>query len=164
MTEVIPDCAPARTLISAELFDRLCHRITIDENVELGFAAQIVDQALAFLGACARFPGNRLAPSKPVDIGWHAFILYTLEYEAFCHRVAGRFIHHVPQDVPGAPEHSKNPASVRDCTVDAIRRAGYIVDPELWTSDAYSCGTCHEDGNCAASGVDGNENTENRTA
>ncbi|MGH3913701.1 MAG: hypothetical protein ACRDTC_09855, partial [Pseudonocardiaceae bacterium] len=100
-------------------------RITLNEGADRAFAERILDQALAFLAACGRFPGNKLAPSKPV-------------------------------------EHSKDPASVRDITVGAIRRAGY-VDTELWIADAYNCGTCHEDGNCAASGKDGNENTDTRT-
>ncbi|MGW1677705.1 glycine-rich domain-containing protein [Saccharopolyspora sp. NPDC002376] len=162
MTRVISDCVQARSLISDELFARLCHRITIDENVEPEFAERIVDQALAFLGACAKFPDNRLAPSKPVDIGWHAFILCTKDYARFCQRVAGHFMHHVPQDVPGAPDHSKDPASVRNVTLESILQAGYRVDEELWIRDAYSCGGCDEDGNCAASGVSGNENTETR--
>ena len=163
MITVIPDRVHARSLLSEDLFDRLCRRITIDDGADRAFAERILDQALAFLAACGRFPDNKLAPSNPVDIGWHTFILYTREYAEFCERVAGRFIHHVPQDAPSAPEHSKDPASVRDATVDAIRRAGYVVDTELWITDAYSCGSCHEDGNCAASGKDGNENTDNRT-
>ncbi|WP_207954560.1 glycine-rich domain-containing protein [Saccharopolyspora elongata] len=137
MTDVITDCVHARSLISEDLFARLSRRITIDENVEPESADRIMDQALAFLGACARFPGHNLAPSKPVDIGWHTFILYTREYAEFCERVANRFIHHVPQDAPGAPEHSKAPASVRVGTVGSIRCAGYLVDEELWIA---SCG------------------------
>lgn len=77
----------------------------------------------------------------------------------FCDDVAGRFIHHVPQDAPDAPYYAKVPVSVRDTTVDTIRRAGYSVDPELWIEDSYSCESCHEDGNCAASGKDGNRTT-----
>ncbi|MFR9729100.1 glycine-rich domain-containing protein [Saccharopolyspora sp. MS10] len=162
MTYVASDRAPARSLISEDLFTRLVRRITIEEGTDSAFAERIMDQALAFLGACGRFPGNRLAPSKPVDIGWHAFILHTREYAEFCEQVAGRFIHHVPQDAPGASDHSKDPASVRDGTIDAIHRAGYVVDAELWLVDAYKCGSCHEEGNCAASGTDGDENTDTR--
>ncbi|GAA0517878.1 hypothetical protein [Saccharopolyspora thermophila] len=100
-----------------------------------------------------------------MDTGWHQFLLYTREYRAFCDQVAGHFIHHVPEDEPGAPTHAKTPVMVRDTTVEAIQQAGYVVDPDLWTVEDYapSCGSCHEDGNCTASGVDGNENTETRT-
>ncbi|MEV6906663.1 hypothetical protein [Amycolatopsis sp. NPDC051071] len=54
------------------------------------------DQALAFLAACARNTGTRLAPSDPVGIGWHTFVLHTRDYADFCARIAGRFLHHVP--------------------------------------------------------------------
>lgn len=153
----------ARTLIDDNLFGRLCHKIVVDQGADSAFAERIVDQALAFLGACAKYPGHSLAPSPIVDIGWHTFILYTREYALFCDDIAGRFIHHVPHDAPDAPDHAKVPVSVRESTVDTIRRAGYLVDPELWIEDSYSCGSCHEDGNCSASGKDGNENTDTRT-
>ncbi|WP_223839960.1 hypothetical protein [Saccharopolyspora pogona] len=49
-------------------------------------------------------------------------------------------------------------------TVKAIQQAGYLVDGELWTDVATSCSLGDaEDGCCAASGKDGNENTENQT-
>lgn len=55
-----------------------------------------MDQALAFLIACANTP-RPLAPSAEVDLGWHTFLLYTNEYADFCERIAGRFIHHRPK-------------------------------------------------------------------
>jgi len=35
-------------------------------------------------------------PSQVVDEMWHEFILYTRNYEAFCRRAIGRFLHHTP--------------------------------------------------------------------
>jgi hypothetical protein len=35
-------------------------------------------------------------PSQVVDDMWHEFILYTRNYEAFCGRAFGRFLHHTP--------------------------------------------------------------------
>ena len=37
-----------------------------------------------------------MAPTKPIDEYWHQFILFTEEYEAFCHKYAGAFMHHRP--------------------------------------------------------------------
>lgn len=155
----------ARTLVDPELFGRLTRKIAQDKDVPVKYAERIMDQALAFLGACAAYPSSSLSPSPTVDVGWHVFILYTLDYAEFCERVAGRFIHHVPEDVPDAPEHAISPVSVRDVTVDTIRHAGYTVDGELWSDGIYahSCGTCHEHGNCGASGTTGDENKDNRT-
>jgi hypothetical protein len=35
-------------------------------------------------------------PSRIVDDLWHEFILYTREYEQFCAKAFGRFMHHTP--------------------------------------------------------------------
>ncbi len=38
-------------------------------------------------------------PSKVVDAAWHEFILFTKQYETFCNKVFGRFLHHTPEEV-----------------------------------------------------------------
>ncbi len=45
-------------------------------------------------------------PSKIVDDAWHEFILSTREYESFCKKGLGRFIHHIPSEAM----HSENSA------------------------------------------------------
>ncbi|MBC6450539.1 glycine-rich domain-containing protein [Actinokineospora xionganensis] len=153
------DSRRARTLISEELFDLLTTRLAQDRNIDLDLATRIMDQTLAFLAA-AGHPGERLSPSPAVDAGWHLFLRWTKDYAAFCERVAGRFIHHVPDDTPA---ETSNAATARGVlrTLEAIEAAGYLVDHELWALDG-KCGSCHEDGNCSSSGEDGNENTETR--
>lgn len=162
MTTVLSVPTPARTLIPGGLFDRLTGRIAREELIERDLAERVMDQALAFLAASAHHAGEPLVPSDLVDIGWHTFILYTREYAEFRDRLAGRFIHHVPDDAPDAPTEKASPADVRTRTLDAIVRAGYAIDHELWTLTAGTCGSCHDDGNCSASGKDGTENTDTR--
>jgi hypothetical protein len=41
-------------------------------------------------------------PSQVADDLWHEFILYTREYEIFCRRAFGTFLHHTPAAVLGA--------------------------------------------------------------
>jgi hypothetical protein len=89
-----------RELVSPELFDRLVGRIIKDEDVTRPVAEQIMEGALGFLKLCADHPGKGFAPSKLVDIGWHTFILYTRSYDEFCDQIAGRFLHHEPNDNP----------------------------------------------------------------
>jgi hypothetical protein len=113
-----------------------------------------MEQALAFLYACAGNRGEPLSPSASVDIGWHTFILHTEEYAEFCRRVAGRFIHHVPDDGRVGGE----PGDEMSRTVAAIAATGLTVDPELWLASAAQCND-GADG-CRASGKDGNENTD----
>lgn len=90
-----------------------------------------------------------LSPSHLVDIGWHAFILHTREYAAFCQRVAERFIHHAPTD--GGPHDIGDPHAVLHDTINAIKSSGFAVDPELWgpcaspgSSSDKGGGKCHQ--------------------
>ena len=53
-----------RTLITPELFDRLTKRIKLDHPTHADLAEQIMEQALAFLAACAARSTARLAPSE----------------------------------------------------------------------------------------------------
>jgi len=42
---------------------------------------------------------NRVAmPSQVVDVAWHEFILFTLQYKNFCYKILGRFLHHTPAE------------------------------------------------------------------
>ncbi len=130
-----------RALISDDLFHRLTDRIIKVECFERELAERIMDQALAFLLACAVNVGAPLAPSELVDIGWHTFILDTHEYAAFCDRVAGRFLHHVPNDDQRPAE---SPADVLARTCAAMRTLGFQLDDALWPRAALgSCTGCH---------------------
>lgn len=61
------------------------------------------ERALVFEGLRKWFQVCRLAgdgfvamPSAAVDDAWHEFILFTRDYDAFCQRAFGRFLHHTP--------------------------------------------------------------------
>ncbi len=151
-----------RSLIEERLFEILVGRIVKDHGLEQDTAERVMDQALAFLAASGQRVGNTLAPSTLVDIGWHVFLLYTQEYADFCSRTTGRYIHHVPDDslfARPATVQTLTPADARDRTITAIREAGYAVDEPLWTLGALDC---YEEGNCRASGPNGDENTGSR--
>ncbi|MCT4357174.1 hypothetical protein M5362_29080 [Streptomyces sp. Je 1-79] len=131
------------TLVEPELRERLATRITKDHpEIDTPTARRIVGQTAAFLAAGARKPGQSLVPSELVDIGWHTWILHTVDYAEFCQRVAGRFIHHIPTDegetVPGGP------AAAHERTLAAITAAGYVVDQDLWLHAGNECGQCHQ--------------------
>jgi hypothetical protein len=124
------------SLIPAPLFARLAARVERDAHVDRERAERIMRQALAFLVACARNPDTPLAPSRDVDHGWHAFILHTREYADFCARLAGRFIHHAPEE----PDADRAQAMARtDLTAELMRRTGLPVDEELWPSGGAEC-------------------------
>ncbi|MEU0135650.1 hypothetical protein ABZ172_16720 [Streptomyces sp. NPDC006296] len=132
------------TLVGSEMMDRLAGRITKDHpDTDLPTARRIIGQAAAFIAASAALPGAELAPSKAVDVGWHTWILHTVDYAAFCNRVAGRFIHHVPT-AEGAMVQGGS-AAARQRTLDAITAAGFRIDHDLWPGVAKTseCSQCH---------------------
>ncbi|MEV0830927.1 glycine-rich domain-containing protein [Nonomuraea rubra] len=130
-----------RTLISPALFDRLTARIAGDHPAHAHQAELIMEQALAFLATCAANPTAGLGPSDTVDIGWHTFLMYTREYAEFCQRVAGRFIHHQPDDEIGESGTGGSLA----VTMAAMEAAGYRVDPMVWpTAAECSSGKCNQ--------------------
>lgn len=45
-------------------------------------------------------------PSQVADDLWHEFILYTRNYDAFCRRAFGRFMHHTPAVALGAGQQN----------------------------------------------------------
>ncbi len=49
--------------------------------------------------------GKRMVsmPSQVVDDAWHEFILFTREYQRFCDRALGRFLHHTPAEAMTTP-------------------------------------------------------------
>ena len=130
-----------RTLIPHSLFVRLVARIVEDEQLDKAYADRIMEQTLGFLLACVANPGAGLSPSETVDIGWHTFILYTREYAHFCQQIAGRFIHHAPNDLDTL---GRAPSEVEaiGATVAAMRAAGLPVDPELWLPKS-NCSQCY---------------------
>ena len=85
---------------------------------------------------------QRLGPSELVDIGWHTFVLYTRDYAEFCDRVAGRFIHHVPEE---AADHD-GPAVPVAHAVRAVRAAGYTVDEAVWRGGLADCSDSSDGG------------------
>lgn len=136
-----------RDLVGVELFDRLTERVMKEQGHDRDYAERVVDQAAVFLAACAGNPDGKLTPSSAVDAGWHAFILHTEEYAAFCGRVAGRFIHHDP-----VMNDDIRSGSARTRTIEALHATGYPVDMDLWPQSARCMNTCNHP--CHDSGDD----------
>mgnify|MGYP001407132647 CR=1 FL=1 len=57
-----------------------------------------------------REAGNRLVamPSQAVDDAWHEFILFTRQYQQFCDRGLGRFLHHTPAEAMRTPTDAQD--------------------------------------------------------
>lgn len=132
-----------RHFVSSTLMDRLVNRLKKDHGMPQQKAEQVIDQTLSFLRLCGIERDVRYCPSPTVDLGWHTFLLYTREYEKFCTLVAGRLIHHEPNDSPGEQPPGLGPS----LAVKAMKLIGLHVIDELWEPrndtpecDATECG------------------------
>lgn len=54
--------------------------------------------------------GRRMVtmPSQAVDDAWHEFILFTRQYDQFCSRAFGRFLHHTPAEAMRTPTQASD--------------------------------------------------------
>lgn len=54
--------------------------------------------------------GRRMVamPSQAVDDAWHEFILFTRQYDSFCSRAFGRFLHHTPAEAMRTPTQASD--------------------------------------------------------
>lgn len=57
-----------------------------------------------------RRAGRRMVamPSQAVDDAWHEFILFTRQYDKFCRRSFGRFLHHTPAEAMSSPTQASD--------------------------------------------------------
>lgn len=140
-----------KELVSEKTWERLVNRVMKDHQKTREEAELIMDGAFGFLKLCASYPGNHLAPSKLVDIGWHTFLLYTKEYQAFCTLVARQFIHHEPND----GENMRLEKGGVNRVIQFMREKKIPFHPELWPCKETAAST---DGcvgtNCAGGCVD----------
>ena len=152
MTTTLHAPAPLahRRLVDDVLWARLTARVRTDlefqavfdesaETEQISWSERIVDAMLAYLALCAT-TRDSYAMAPLVDIGWHAFLVYTREYADFCERISGRFIHHTPYDVPGV-DYDLAATDVA-ATVAALHDAGGVVDFELWAHASQVAGAC----------------------
>jgi hypothetical protein len=128
--------APAKEMVT-NWWDRLVARLVEDyphKGVDHTLAGRILNEALGFLQLCTVENGH--GPSEMVDLGWHTMILYTMEYAALCDAMAGRFMHHLPTDLP-SDTHSM---------CDACGSCG--GDDGDGKTKAKRCTTCGSGGGC----------------
>lgn len=60
-------------------------------------ANAIKKEALRYLALCAIYPNQDIGMySKIIDEFWHTFMLFSMEYFAFCKTLGQTYIHHVP--------------------------------------------------------------------
>ncbi|WP_406297629.1 hypothetical protein OG948_18595 [Embleya sp. NBC_00888] len=140
MTSTVTPNAVAGAHVPEAVRARLVARIRADRP-EIGaeLADRIVTGTGVFLAASATHPAVRMTPSALVDVGWHAWVLHTVDYAEYCDWI-GRFVQHVPDNAPRTMAQGRAEV-VRTAAV--IKAAGFEVDAELWAVAAADCSQCH---------------------
>ena len=65
---------------------------------------KVVEATRDYFYICNQAKGKMVAmPSEIVDVLWHEFLLFTREYQDFCKKGIGRFLHHTPTEVMKSP-------------------------------------------------------------
>lgn len=85
---------------------RITNRLINKSNFEPSRAEQARVEFLQFISLLYISDGS-YSPSNLADEFWHAFILHTHDYAAFCQKFFGRFIHHEPFDTNYPPPEGR---------------------------------------------------------
>jgi hypothetical protein len=65
---------------------------------------KVVEATRDYFYICNQAKGKMVAmPSEIVDVLWHEFLLFTREYQEFCQKGIGRFLHHTPTEAMKSP-------------------------------------------------------------
>lgn len=86
----------------------LRNRLQRDTGLDLAQSGQILEGLRQYFLACLSAQRSRIArevgmPSKAVDAAWHEFIVLTREYQRFCEKAFGRYLHHTPGAMMATP-------------------------------------------------------------
>ena len=75
-------------------------RLADDNGWTLGYALDVAEEYRRFL-VLTQVAGHAVSPSPDVDEAWHLHLTHTVDYEAMCRNVLGRFLHHEPARAGG---------------------------------------------------------------
>lgn len=112
------------------------------------YTEELFGEMKRFLYLCATNTVS-LAPPEEIDEIWHNFILFTVDYRAFCEDQFGFFINHQP--LTEAQKAASDGTMIQD-TLEAARRAFGDDLSKHWVFDKIpgSCGpgVCGASTNC----------------
>jgi hypothetical protein len=126
--------------------EAVLQRIEEDAGVDRDTARKWFNEMLVFLDLVADSK-DFISPPGPIDVAWHAFILHTRDYEAYCRERFGRVIHHEPTGKPDPHAYRR--------AYDRRARQGQL-DPAIWAVPVVGgAAVASEAGGDGGSGGDG---------
>lgn len=145
-----PHVPPASPDVVAARHGAVVRRIAAECDLDLGAARRRFEETVRFLDLVAEGHGP-LVPSRTLDDAWHAFVLHTRAYAAFCEERYGFFVHHDPDD--GGADTANRDGYLRTRALVEARFGP--LDPEAWPAphahaDCGGEGECKGEGNCKA--------------
>lgn len=99
---VVRDYLGALTYQNPALVTRFAKRYKISFEK----ARHYFEELKKFLVTCGMM-AEPCSPSNELDEIWHHFILHTHNYQEYCERYIGRFLHHNPTDTPFVSSREK---------------------------------------------------------
>ena len=118
----------------AMLKTKLCR----DEGITDEECSEIEDLYKKFLALNMRYPNQKICPTGPIDMFWHAHILDTRAYEQDCQDLFGHFLHHFPYFGMRGEQDARDLDETFAASVDLfIRHFG--IDPTRGDTEARSC-------------------------
>lgn len=95
----------AKDFILSYNFNQIINRLIYVEGWRTKTAQIIIEQYRHFLYLKKKYQTQyRIVPSKDIDEAWHAHLLYSQDYTAFCQQYFGYYMHHHPVAALGKPK------------------------------------------------------------
>lgn len=107
------------------------HFAETDRPLPFGHLEQGIFALKQYYAIALLDPANAHAVSRPLDPFWHAHILHTERYHAFCQAVIGEYMHHRPLD-HGRPDHVAAVRTLYDYTLETLGKLFGTVNPAFW--------------------------------
>lgn len=127
---------PQTIIRTAENYDlsEVIERYQYDYGLSKEIAESHAKEIKRFLALCAIEPKERLGMRGAIDDFWHTFIFFTKPYSDFCQKVAGTYLHHIPEGIGDKnSEAGKESSSSYKNTLKLYRKYfGADAPPELW--------------------------------
>lgn len=99
---------------AADRYAPVIRRLARDKHLSKRAARTRFVEMLKFLEVCAA-TRQVVSPPPRIDDAWHAFVLFTRDYAAYCEARFGFFVHHDPSEAsePAAYERARKRATAR---------------------------------------------------
>jgi hypothetical protein len=113
---------------------KVVQRLQANYGYSEATANQIFFDTKQFLVMCA-FENGKFTPTRSIDQGFHEFLMYSRDYDEYCHNYLPKKVHHVPDELNTAVDGTR---AVR--TLEAGERFfGKNLLSNNWRGEGATC-------------------------